>query len=135
MRKTLILLAILAVVFSQSTKVLSHEFKLPPIKAGMTYKQVRQILSESGFFPIAVHWSQRESFWHFGNNGREYKIFEKGYSDIQSCVPTGLGYCNFLWGDGYGNKLQITTAGQADREPEDLPLDNWKINPIEDLEH
>lgn len=132
MKKTFVFLASLAVVLGQSTKVLSEEFKLPPIRAGMTYKQVRQILSASGFFPIALHWSQTENYWHFGNEGREYKIFEKGYSDIQSCVPTGYAYCNFIWGDGYGNKLRITTAGQADEEPENLPLNSWTINPLEE---
>ncbi|PSM49103.1 hypothetical protein C7Y66_10760 [Chroococcidiopsis sp. CCALA 051] len=104
--------------------VLSCEVELPPIKAGMSYKEVRKLLTNNGWFPISLHWSETESW-----SARERLILDKGYSDIQACSGTGLGHCLFSFGDGYGNKINITTSGQADNEPEDLNVTGWSINP------
>ena len=109
-----------------ASTAIAYEVKLPQIRAGMKYKQAREIVSRSGWYPVSVPWQEQESKWSPGKGSREYAILEKGYSDIQVCAGTGLGNCIFLWQDGSGNQLELITSGQADKEPEDLPVTAWR---------
>ena len=109
-----------------TSTAIACKVEIPKIRAGMKYKQAREIVATSGWYPVHVPWQEWESRWLFGKKSREYAIMEKGYSDIQICAGTGEGRCIFLWQDGAGNQLELITSGVADREPEDLLLVAWR---------
>ena len=87
-----------------------------PRIAGRTYDEARELLLKAGWQPRRQHWTYAsEPDMQYGNG----KVFwERGYQEIIHASSTGLGHCSFGFGDVYGNRLTVVTAGEEYDEGE-----------------
>ena len=85
--------------------------RLPAITE-FTYHKARKRLLAAGWQPL-----QTKSFGEADTepdisygNGRVF--WRSGYVEVEACSGTGVAACSFLFKDGYGNRLRVTTAGE-----------------------
>ncbi|WP_432722671.1 hypothetical protein R0381_001539 [Jeongeupia wiesaeckerbachi] len=83
-----------------------------PAISKLTYHKARKALLSAGWQPLqtkSFKEAKADPDFEYGN-GQQF--WTKGYVEIESCAPTGLAPCAFLFKDEYGNRLRVTTAGE-----------------------
>lgn len=83
---------------------------LPQISE-LPYDEARKKLIQAGWQPYLNHWS-------FANDpdicyGNGPFFWRKCFYEICNACPTGYANCNFLFNDSYGNRLMVSTVGEA----------------------
>jgi HNH endonuclease/Domain of unknown function (DUF4431) len=97
-----------------------------PVIHRLDYDVARRQLINAGWQPIRNNWLHRESLF-----GQAAELWDRGYTEVKDCSGTGLAHCWFEFVDAFGNRLQITTAGE--RDPSVLGSSpsvwSWRLNP------
>ena len=81
--------------------------RIPAIK-GLDYYKARKRLFAAGWKPLQT----KSSIGPGITTGNGPLFWDRGYREIEYCSGTGMGYCGFLFKDGYGNRLRVTTEGE-----------------------
>jgi hypothetical protein len=101
--KKLVLALFLAFVSSNALAL-----PLPSLHQDMPYGTARRKMLELGWQVPVINYECQSEDW-FGDPA----ICQK-YPEVKDCVPTGLGFCNFIFVDKNGNEFEIITAGQGE---------------------
>lgn len=103
----------------EKQKVNKLDEAISELKQEMSYAKARKILINSGWQAV-VRSPNREKF------GSEEYIFDKlGFTEVESCSGTGMGYCRFLFKDLNNRKLVVVTAGNEEGIEGGPVLNNW----------
>ncbi|MDB9528629.1 hypothetical protein PN498_21740 [Oscillatoria sp. CS-180] len=88
----------------------------PEVTQGMFYEEFRSKL-------IDCQWIADTTNPTSISEDRERRLAEtKGWSEVQSCVPTGLGGCKFKFHRNTGEQLLVTTVGEGHE------VDDWETS-------
>jgi hypothetical protein len=101
---TLVVMAVSPVLAQNKPCVPKTHAKLPVI-TDMPYPKARKALIANGWQPQRT----RSAALPPEDGSRVY--WDSGYTEVQYCSGTGSARCGFLFGDAYGNRLEITTEG------------------------
>jgi hypothetical protein len=98
------------------------------LKQGMPYAQARKILIQSGW--QAVAWSPNRARFEIPARGRfgamDYLINNLGYTEVESCSGTGMGFCRFSFTNAKSETLAVVTI---DNQPGQQPkLQRWWLD-------
>ncbi len=78
------------------------------LKKGKTYAAARRILSANGWKPI-------NNYQNIPDFNKDHYVVKKlHYYEMEDCSGTGMGFCNFLFKNGKGKILTVTTANNED---------------------
>jgi hypothetical protein len=88
--------------------------RIPAIKR-LDYYKARKKLFAAGWKPLRTKSSTSPDI----SEGNGPLFWGRGYTEIEACSGTGMGYCSFLFKDVYGNRLRVTTEGE-ERPSENL---------------
>ena len=81
--------------------------RIPAIK-GHDYYKARKRLFAAGWKPLRTKSSTSPDI----SEGNGPLFWGRGYTEIEACSGTGMGYCSFLFKDVYGNRLRVITEGE-----------------------
>jgi hypothetical protein len=77
--------------------------KLPTLIQNTSYEKVRQTLIDSGWQAQVASPLRKEEV----QAGLQKWFVQKGFYEVESCLPTGLGTCKSIFHDENGNKLAV----------------------------
>ncbi|MBZ8181911.1 hypothetical protein [Oscillatoria salina] len=124
MRKLFIyVLTVFASVFSvQQAKSLP----LPNINKSEPYRDLRSELIDLGWQPLTFPPGNE-----FDSVRNDIMRLE-GWREVEACSGTGLGFCLFVFDDGEGNRLSITTVNNSSGFPVSKRhlIWGWRYEPV-----
>ena len=85
--------------------------RLPAI-AELIYSSARKKLLAAGWQPLQTKSSTDADEDPDIKSGNGPLFWKRGYVELEACSGTGVAACAFLFKDGFGNHLRVTTAGE-----------------------
>lgn len=88
------------------------------LRNGELYATARKVLMADGWTPIKNDEADRE----------HNVVKNLGFTEMDTCSGTGVGYCNFLWEQKDGLVLTVTTVGNDETEGGKPTISGYRID-------
>lgn len=99
----------------------AHAQKTPDLRQGMSYLKARKMLLQAGWQANVTNVMHKESL----QQALQEWFIKRGFSEVDSCMPTGLGLCTAVFVNARGQKLYVQTSEPGDPSPN---LVGWCLN-------